>query len=54
MKSNKSKKGLSTFEEDCIWMSYRYCIGRSTIAAHMHAGGIANFVYDKLTPERLE
>lgn len=54
MQKTKLKKGLSTFEEDCIWMSYRYCIGRSTIAAHMHADHIAKFIYDKLTPERLE
>ena len=54
MKKNKTKKMLSSFEEDCIWMSYRYCIGRSSIAAQMHAGAIAEHVYDKLTPERLE
>lgn len=53
MKIDK-KRQLSSFEEDCIWMSYRYCIGRSTIAAHMHAGAIAEHVYDKLNTERLE
>jgi hypothetical protein len=31
---------LSDYEEDCMWMSYRYCIGRHTIASHMHAGDI--------------
>ena len=41
------------FNEDYIWMSYRYCIGRSTIAAYMHAGTIANDVYGKLSDERM-
>ena len=31
---------LSDYEEDCMWMSYRYCIGRHTIASHMHANDI--------------
>lgn len=29
------------FKETCVWMSYRYAIGRSTIAAAMHAKDIA-------------
>lgn len=32
--------GLTDYENDCMWMSYRYCIGRHTIAAHMHASDI--------------
>ena len=31
---------LTDYENDCMWMSYRYCIGRHTIAADMHAGDI--------------
>ena len=31
---------LSEYEEDSIWMSYRYCIGRHTIASHMRATDI--------------
>ena len=31
---------LSEYETDCMWMSYRYCIGRHTIASHMHANNI--------------
>lgn len=31
------------FFEDCIWMSYRYCIGRKTIAASSHAGNIVQY-----------
>ena len=45
---------LSQYEEDCIWMSYRYCIGRHTIAAHMHAGEIAANAYGRMSPERTQ
>jgi len=31
---------MTDYEEDCLWMSYRYCIGRHTIASHMHANDI--------------
>ena len=31
---------LSDYDEDCMWMSYRYCVGRHTIASHMHARDI--------------
>lgn len=31
--------------EDFIWMSYRYCIGRHTIAANMHASTVAQYVH---------
>lgn len=31
---------MTEYETDCMWMSYRYCIGRHTIAAHMHANNI--------------
>lgn len=30
--------------EDFIWMSYRYCIGRRTIASAMHAATIASVI----------
>ena len=40
------------FYEDLIWMSYRYCIGRKTIAASMHAGNIAKNVYNVFSKER--
>jgi hypothetical protein len=51
---SKTQNQLTSFEEDCIWMSYRYCIGRQTIAAQMHADGIANYVYDRLNSKRLQ
>ena len=41
--------------EDFIWMSYRYCIGRKTIAACTHADTIASLITsnpDMLTLER--
>ena len=43
-----------SYYEDLIWMSYRYCIGRKTIAAHAHAGDIAVNSYDCLSDERKE
>ncbi len=48
--SNKKQKykQLSDFEDACMWMSYRYCIGRHTIASHMHAQDIANHYFDRL------
>lgn len=54
MAKKTSKKYLSDYEEDLIWMSYRYCIGRHTIAAGMHAGNIVKNAYEKLNPERQE
>ena len=46
MKKEKPNLILSnSVAEDFIWMSYRYCIGRKTIAAYMHAETIANFIY---------
>lgn len=52
MKNNDKQK--LQFNEDFIWMSYRYCIGRHTIAAHYHAETIANSVYGKVTDARME
>ena len=43
---------LSDYEEDCMWMSYRYCIGRHTIAAHMHAKDIWKNCKGRMTDER--
>lgn len=37
--------------EDLIWMSYRYCIGRKTIACCMHADELVSIV-DQLPPKR--
>ena len=52
MKENK--KRLTSYEEDCVWMSYRYCIGRHTIAAHCHAGAIAENTYGMMSDERMQ
>jgi len=43
---------LSDYEEDCMWMSYRYCIGRHTIASHMHAGNIWKNCKGRMSKER--
>lgn len=44
MKKQKQIKIDSKSLEDFIWMSYRYCIGRHTIAAAMHADTIKNAI----------
>lgn len=43
---------LDSYEEDSMWMSYRYCIGRHTIASHMRANDIARRCYGRLSNER--
>ena len=40
------------YEEDCMWMSYRYCIGRHTIASHMHANDIWQNCKGRMSKER--
>lgn len=49
-----NKKNSLHFSEDYVYMSYRYCIGRKSIAAHCHADTIANDVYNNLSDERME
>lgn len=51
-KKNKIEIVNSSFFEDLLWMSYRYCIGRHTIAAHSHAGEIAKNAYHVLSEDR--
>lgn len=53
MKKEKQEY-LSNYEIDSIWMSYRYCIGRHTIASHCHAGEIANHAYGRMSNERTQ
>lgn len=53
-KETENVKMLTQYEEDCVWMSYRYCIGRHTIASHCHAEDIARKVYGRMTPERTQ
>jgi len=43
---------LSDYEEDCMWMSYRYCVGRHTIAASMHAPAIWKHCKGRMSKER--
>lgn len=42
---------LDSYEEDSMWMSYRYCIGRHTIASHMRANDIASHCYGRMSEE---
>lgn len=53
-KKEKENNLLTSFEEDLVWMSYRYCIGRHTIAAYMHANNIAKYCYNRLQEHRME
>lgn len=43
---------LTDYEEDSMWMSYRYCIGRHTIASHMHASDIWKNCRNRMSKER--
>ena len=58
MKRDKNSVVVSNKSmEDFIWMSYRYCIGRKTIAASAHAGTIADIIFknpDLLSKDRRE
>lgn len=40
------------FMMDSMWMSYRYCIGRHTIASHARAREIAEYCYGHINNER--
>jgi hypothetical protein len=44
---------MSDFKETCIWMSYRYAIGRKSIASVSHARDIANHL-DWIPDDRKE
>lgn len=50
MKYNNFKAIITDADlfEDLIWMSYRYCIGRKTIAAYQHASNIAKNLYNNI------
>lgn len=52
--NNDYLKTDDMYQEDCIWMSYRYCIGRYTIAAYAHAENIAKNAYGKLSKARMQ
>ena len=52
VKKSTSLTDFDGYEEDSMWMSYRYCIGRHTIAAHIRAGDIGTHCYGRMTKER--
>lgn len=45
---------ISKFEETCMWMSYRYAIGRHTIASSMHANDIGTHFFYRLSNDKKE
>jgi len=45
---------VNDFEETCMWMSYRYAIGRHSIASVMHANDIAQNLFYRLPNDRKE
>ena len=53
MKKDKITK-ITDFEETCMWMSYRYAIGRHSIASVMHACDIAEHFFYRLPNDRKE
>ena len=52
--AKKKSNLLSEFEETCLWMSWRYAIGRNSIASVTHAHDIAMYTFWKQTIERKE
>ena len=52
--AKKKSNLLSSFEENCMWMSWRYAIGRNSIGSVMHAHDIAINTFWRQTIERKE
>lgn len=52
-KKTEMSKPMSEYEVDAMWMSYRYAIGRHTIAACMHAGNMIKEIYHRLEEKRI-
>jgi len=52
VRDNTMLGDFGSYEEDSMWMSYRYCIGRHTIAASTRAGDIASHCYGRMSEER--
>jgi len=50
----KKLKKITDFEEACMWMSYRYAIGRRTAAALTHAQDIAENLYYRIPNDKKE
>ena len=46
-------KPMSEYEIDAMWMSYRYAIGRHTIAACMHACNMIKEIYHRIDEKRI-
>lgn len=52
-KKIETSKPMSDYEVDAMWMSYRYAIGRHTIASCMHAGNMIKEIYYRLEEKRI-
>lgn len=52
-KKVETTKPMSEYEVDAMWMSYRYAIGRHTIAACMHAGNMIKEIYYRIDEKRI-
>ena len=53
-KNTATFQPLSEYEYDAMWMSYRYAIGRHTIATAMHAGQLVQAMYHRLDERQRE
>ena len=51
---NEVKNPLSDYEMDAMWMSYRYAIGRHSIASVMHAGNMVKNVYGRIPEDSVD
>ena len=52
-KKSETPVPMTDYEVDAMWMSYRYAIGRHTIAACMHAGNMISEIYHRLEEKRI-
>ena len=52
-KKTETLKPMSEYEIDAMWMSYRYAIGRHTIAACMHAYNMIKEIYHRIDEKRI-
>ena len=54
--TNKKNKvtQITDFEETCMWMSYRYAIGRHSIGSLMHADDIAKNLFYRIPNDKKE
>lgn len=54
MARKKKYEPLSRFEEDLLYMSCRYCVGRNSIGSHAHAQNVASAFYERMLHTNVE